>query len=523
MFGLVQEKMKPYNSVDFLKFLIKKNAILIVFSLLFISAFSQVAEFYWLLIANEAFANAQLGSPYLSQLILAIIFLFFSIYGPNLFMRLDAFFQSQNFNTTFSYLTRDAHLCSSKLLSNYPGIKVVSDIRQAAQAARVILNFLSFDLIRTIIAILFSTAFCFSLNRGLALFVFSWCGIFLLISFRSVKKNSASSFAFSESMTNTNRVVANSLSNNKLFSISRFGKEELNYLLDVIKLESDGLYKLKNLLARSGFYIISQRFLLTLVTIFYGVFSLIKSEITIPELLILIQYNNLLILNISGFSVRILEVGNEFNVLKTALNNLFRENEIESYNRSTVKFDTLVLNQFFEKIDKPGCYLLKGPSGIGKTTLIEQLYMTLRSRYKNDQIVYVPRDSLILDRSIDGNLFSKKDAKETESLLFPMLPSLTSRLNEDASVLSSGEKQRINLIRLIKGNPKYIILDEATSSLDENSATEFYRRLLLMFSDSVILVVSHRSSEISLFQNVFVMRGQGLPIEREELIKKERI
>jgi hypothetical protein len=64
-----------------------------------------------------------------SGLGLSILFLMISIFGPNLFMHLDAYFQPLVFRISFEKLTLDSLRSSSKLLNGYPGTQASSEIR----------------------------------------------------------------------------------------------------------------------------------------------------------------------------------------------------------------------------------------------------------------------------------------------------------------------------------------------------------------------------------------------------------
>ena len=65
-------------------------------------------------------------------------------------------------------------------------------------------------------------------------------------------------------------------------------------------------------------------------------------------------------------------------------------------------------------------------------------------------------------------------------------------------ILSSGEKQRISIARAILREPKIFIFDEATANIDEITEEKIYKGLKRNFPESIIIVVSHKSSTIKL-------------------------
>lgn len=89
----------------------------------------------------------------------------------------------------------------------------------------------------------------------------------------------------------------------------------------------------------------------------------------------------------------------------------------------------------------------------------------------------------------------RKSKKEMERILTPLfeLFDLTPLIHKKPSELSGGEKQRVSIVRALAVEPKYLIADEITSSLDEKHSKQVYEYLrdYLKRKDGIGIFVSH--------------------------------
>jgi subfamily B ATP-binding cassette protein MsbA len=100
---------------------------------------------------------------------------------------------------------------------------------------------------------------------------------------------------------------------------------------------------------------------------------------------------------------------------------------------------------------------------------------------------------------------------------------LDTLIGERGVKLSGGQRQRLAIARAILANPKIIILDEATSSLDTESEALIQKSLTELIKDRTTIVIAHRLSTIRKADQILVIES-GHIVERgthEELIKKE--
>ncbi|MFN8597731.1 MAG: ABC transporter ATP-binding protein [Anaerolineae bacterium] len=181
---------------------------------------------------------------------------------------------------------------------------------------------------------------------------------------------------------------------------------------------------------------------------------------------------------------------------------------------------------------------LVGPSGAGKTTLtylIPRLYDPIDGRILIDghdlrdvtldslaeQIGMVTQETHLFHDTIRTNLvYAKLDATQAEieraaqaANIHDFIMGLPDRydtiVGERGYRLSGGEKQRIALARVILKDPRILVLDEATSSLDSESEALIQEALKRVMAGRTSIVIAHRLSTILAADQILVLdRGQ---------------
>lgn len=176
----------------------------------------------------------------------------------------------------------------------------------------------------------------------------------------------------------------------------------------------------------------------------------------------------------------------------------------------------------FEKGKK---YAIVGSSGSGKSTLIK-LIMRYYEEYDgeisigsqdiksidkssfNQYFSMIHQNVILFDDTLQNNitLFQRYTSEEIQKVikeagldrLVANLPKgINSRVNESGNNLSGGEKQRISIARSFLRNSSVMLLDEATSSLDNKMAMQI-ENLILEKDDLTAIVVTHKLADVVL-------------------------
>ncbi|MGC5411254.1 ATP-binding cassette domain-containing protein, partial [Streptomyces sp. DT225] len=97
------------------------------------------------------------------------------------------------------------------------------------------------------------------------------------------------------------------------------------------------------------------------------------------------------------------------------------------------------------------------------------------------------------------------------------------RVGERGAALSGGQKQRIALARTILSDPPVIILDEATSAVDNETEAVIQQALQVFGADRTMIVIAHRLSTVQSADQIYVMGPGGVVAEEgphEELVTR---
>jgi putative ATP-binding cassette transporter len=160
-----------------------------------------------------------------------------------------------------------------------------------------------------------------------------------------------------------------------------------------------------------------------------------------------------------------------------------------------------------ERITAGEKVLITGPSGSGKTTLFRALaglwpFGTGTVRVPaNARILFLPQKPYLPLGTLKSVLCypesaeAVSDASVLEILDACMLGHLKERLHESTNwsmALSGGEQQRVGFARILTNKPDWVFLDEATSSLDEQTERHLYELLRERLPNATVISIAHR-------------------------------
>lgn len=195
-----------------------------------------------------------------------------------------------------------------------------------------------------------------------------------------------------------------------------------------------------------------------------------------------------------------------------------------------------VLKDFCLEVDKGQKIAIVGKTGSGKTTIINLLTrfyetdsgeilldgtdirdITKDSLRKN--IAIVLQDTVLFSDSIGANIrYGRLDATDEEireaaatanadSFIERMPEGYDTQLAEAGGNISNGQRQLLSIARAVLADPKILILDEATSSVDTRTEMHIQEAMLHLMHGRTTLIIAHRLSTIRDADKIIVLDG----------------
>ena len=213
--------------------------------------------------------------------------------------------------------------------------------------------------------------------------------------------------------------------------------------------------------------------------------------------------------------------------------------------------DRIIINDFSAKVKDGQKIAIVGPTGAGKTTMVKLLMrfydvnsgailldgVNIKDFKREDlrkMFGMVLQDTWLFGGTIKDNIrYSKPDATDAEVIeaakaahvhhFIKTLPSSYDMvLNEESSNVSAGQKQLLTIARVILEDPKILILDEATSSIDTRTEIQIQAAMDNLMKGRTSFIIAHRLSTIKNADLILVM-NHGDIVEQgthEELLAK---
>ena len=212
--------------------------------------------------------------------------------------------------------------------------------------------------------------------------------------------------------------------------------------------------------------------------------------------------------------------------------------------------DELVLEHFDLKVPKGTNVAIVGETGAGKSTLVNlvcrffeptsgQVLIDSKDikerslQWLHSNIGYVLQSPHLFSGNIRDNLkYGKEDATDEEiynalklvsadSIIDKLTDGLDTEVGEGGDFLSTGEKQLLSIVRALLADPKILILDEATASIDTVTEKAIQEAISTVIKGRTSFVIAHRLSTI-VNADIILVVSDGKIIERgshKELIE----
>jgi len=442
--------------------------------------------------------------------------------------------------------------------------RLAQRVEDGASASRDILMDFWLKLFRNILpTALFSLIFIYRVNKEYVLFVFLGYIIVIIVSNIILKKlyNLKEKILLDQEFLNKHLIRG--FMELVVFRTNKKFDTEIKVTKEGIKNIVDAKTKIK--LVHEIFFTVFA-FIVNILNVIVLAYAIFKSNLSVGAIVTVLSllgkaYEPIAIFNVEYIDYKLnkITVNNYINfldikndnaldngiILKDIQGNIEFKNVTYSYNQTKNIFNNLSL-----KIKKNTSVALVGESGSGKSTIIKLIIGLIKYENGNilidnkelsslnltsfyDNVTYVSQEAPIFDGTLRENLIFDKnidDEKIIEVLKLVCLDKLYNKLEngldtelgEKGIRMSGGERQRVALARLFFDNSKIIILDEATSAMDNITEKEVMENILLKLENKTLIVIAHRLETIKDVDLIYVLNN-GVIEEQgsyKELINK---
>lgn len=426
------------------------------------------------------------------------------------------------------------------------------------------------EFLRQIIIIVIGIALLTYISGKLTLLMLALVPVVVLVAVLFGKKIRKLSKEAQDAVADSNVIVEETLQG--IATVKAFVNEQFEYLRYKKRTDDVIGVSLKGAKWRGAFasFIIFCLFGSIVAVIWYGVVLVQEDQLTIGDLFTFILYSVFVGASLGGIADLYSQLQKAIGATENLLEIFEEEKEEEKEKQHTKKItegkisfkavdfaypsrsDVEVLRHLSFEIESGQQVALVGPSGAGKSTITSLILkffevsngeILIDGKSINDYalndlraaMAIVPQDVVLFGGSIYDNILygnpeaSKKEVKDAAQKanaadFIEAFPDGYSTLVGERGVqLSGGQRQRIAIARAILKNPKILILDEATSSLDSKSELLVQQALDELMKGRTSLVIAHRLSTIQKADKILVLQ-EGKLVEsgsHEELLAKE--
>jgi len=287
--------------------------------------------------------------------------------------------------------------------------------------------------------------------------------------------------------------------------------------------------------------------ILKIIIIIYGLYAKTLSIGEIVALMTFLEkaYQPVAILNVMYVSYKLEKVAFDRykDILLSPDDEALNHGEKVDIKRGEIKFkdvgfsydNRIIMQNLSFEIQPNSSVAFVGESGAGKSTIIKQLTGLIKPCEGNifidghnlsgielnhfyDYISYTSQDSPVFNGTLYENIVFDRQVSEDEILRVlktvkldefyqSLEKGLSTEVGEKGVLLSGGERQRLALARIFFQEAKIIILDEATSAIDNITEEIVMNNVTEAFKDRTMIIIAHRLSSIKKVDNIFALKN----------------
>ena len=436
---------------------------------------------------------------------------------------------------------------------------IIRDLERGTQSLSSLINYMVFIILPTIIEVLLVGAILIlTYNINFALITFSTIVVYIIFTLKVTNWRMNFRHDMNRFDSESNSIAVDSLLNYETVKYFNNEKLEITRFSNILfKWENSAMQSIKtmSLLNFGQALIITIGVTLIMIEASSGV---IDSTLTLGDLVLVnalmlqlfaplntlgIVYRQIIYaLADMDMLVKLLEKDIEITDDKNAKDLIVTAGDIK-FNKVSSSYNTNRKRLQSVSLDIPSGkkVAIVGPSGAGKSTVGRLLFRFYDSTEGNilidnqdivrctqnslrNNIAVVPQDTVLFNESIYFNIkyannnANKDDVIKAASVanIHHFIDSLPDKydtlVGERGLKLSGGEKQRVAIARAVLKNPKIILFDEATSSLDSESENKILHSMKEISKNITSLIIAHRLSTIKDADNIYVL-NEGEVIE----------
>tara|TARA_X000001036_G_scaffold250392_1_gene233220 strand:- start:2764 stop:4545 length:1782 start_codon:yes stop_codon:yes gene_type:complete len=436
---------------------------------------------------------------------------------------------------------------------------IIRDLERGTQSLSSLINYMVFIILPTIIEVLLVGAILIlTYNINFALITFSTIVVYIIFTLKVTNWRMNFRHDMNRFDSESNSIAVDSLLNYETVKYFNNEKLEITRFSNILfKWENSAMQSIKtmSLLNFGQALIITIGVTLIMIEASSGV---IDSTLTLGDLVLVnalmlqlfaplntlgIVYRQIIYaLADMDMLVKLLEKDIEITDDKNAKDLIVTAGDIK-FNKVSFSYNNnrKILKSVSLDIPSGKKVAIVGPSGAGKSTVGRLLFRFYDSTEGNilidnqdivrctqnslrNNIAVVPQDTVLFNESIYFNIkyannnANKDDVIKAASVanIHHFIDSLPDKydtlVGERGLKLSGGEKQRVAIARAVLKNPKIILFDEATSSLDSESENKILHSMKEISKNITSLIIAHRLSTIKDADNIYVL-NEGEVIE----------